>query len=463
MKHKLFSFLLLTLLLTGFMSVSVTPAHAVHCKPCGCESVCIGASGNCSQGCAAISTKETGSSSDPKTTMGHITDEFKKHREWMVEIFFKEPDKVGQKEDVPGLLAAMQIMTSQLVSVGIQQVQIIGTFFDAKHQLETQRLFQELTARAHKDYHPSEELCEIGTVIRSLSPSFRNSDLAVAAFSKRSVDRQLLSEDMLGAEGIRSDQNSRLVQFIKKYCNKSDNSKNLDLLCQKGGSDPKLFNKDVNYTATVESPLTLDIDFTQEGSDPTEDEYALFALTANLFSHNLFPFVAQDKFVDDEGEPAFAAVSAYMDARAISAKRAVASNSMGAITAMKVKGTDDSQPFIYALIKEMGGDDMSVDEIKELIGEKPSYFAQMEILTKKLYQNPNFYTELYDKPANVMRKDVAIQAATLMQKRDLYRSYLRSEMVLAVMLEAALQSEQNRIMNEINKAKEGDGARTGFR
>ena len=152
-----------------------------------------------------------------------------------------------------------------------------------------------------------------------------------------------------------------------------------------------------------------------------------------------------------------------MDARAISAKRAVASNSMGAITAMKVKGTDDSQPFIYALIKEMGGDDMSVDEIKELIGEKPSYFAQMEILTKKLYQNPNFYTELYDKPANVMRKDVAIQAATLMQKRDLYRSYLRSEMVLAVMLEAALQSEQNRIMNEINKAKEGDGARTGFR
>lgn len=461
MKYKLLMSLLgFTLLFAAFVPAKRAFA-ACPSLPCVCQ--CIGASGNCSQGCAAISTKETGSSSDPKTTMGHITEEFVRHREWMVEIFFKEPNKVGQKKDTPGLLAAMQIMTSQLVTIGIQQVQIIGTFFDAKHQLETQRLFQELTARAHKDYHPSEGICEVGTIIRSLSPSSRNADLAVAAFSKRSVDRQLLSKDMVGAEGLRSDQNSRLIQFIKKYCNKADNSKNLDLLCQKGGSNPKLYNKDVNYTATVESPLTLDIDFTQASTGTTEDEYALFALTANLFSHNLLPFVSQDKFVDSEGEPAFSAVSAYMDARAIAAKRAVASNSMGAITALKVKGTDDSQPFLYALIKEMGGDGMSVDEIKELIGDKPSYFAQMEILTKKLYQNPNFYAELYDKPANVMRKDVAIQAATLMQKRDLYRSYIRSEMVLAVMLEAALQSEQNRIMNEINQAQEGDRGRTGFR
>lgn len=454
----------MSLLVFVFAFAGIIPVKQARaaCPPLGCVCQCIGASGNCSQGCATISSKETGTSDKPETTMGHITEEFVRHREWMVEIFFKEPNKVGERKDIPGLLAAMQIMTSQLVSVGVQQVQIIGTFFDAKHQMETQRLFQELTARAHKDYHPSEELCEVGTVIRSLSPSFRNADLAVAAFSKRSVDRQLLSEDMLGAEGLRSDQNSRLVQFIKKYCNKSDNSKNLDLLCMNGGNDPKLYNRDVNYTATIESPLTLDIDFTQASTGPTEDEFALFALTANLFSHNLFPFVAQDKFVDNEGEPAFAAVSAYMDARAISAKRAVASNSMGAIASLKVKGTDDSQPFLYALIKEMGGDGMSVDDIKDLIGDKPSYFAQMEILTKKLYQNPNFYVELYDKPANVMRKDVAIQAATLMQKRDLYRSYLRSEMVLAVMLEAALQSEQTRIMNEINQAKEGDDGREGF-
>jgi hypothetical protein len=53
-----------------------------------------------------------------------------------------------------------------------------------------------------------------------------------------------------------------------------------------------------------------------------------------------------------------------------------------------------------------------------------------------------------------MRKDVALQAATLMQKRDLYRSYLRSEMILAVMLDVALDEELNLKGNEGDKSKQ---------
>jgi len=40
-------------------------------------------------------------------------------------------------------------MTNQLTATSMQQVQIIGSFFDAKHQLETQRMFQQMTAEAH--------------------------------------------------------------------------------------------------------------------------------------------------------------------------------------------------------------------------------------------------------------------------------------------------------------------------
>jgi hypothetical protein len=75
----------------------------------------------------------------------------------------------------------------------------------------------------------------------------------------------------------------------------------------------------------------------------------------------------------------------------------------------------------------------------------------MEILTKKLYQNPSFYTELYDKPANVDRKLVSMQAIDLMQRRDIYRSVLRSEAILAVMLETALSEQQDKVSNEINR------------
>src|SRR5690606_22562062 len=110
------------------------------------------------------------------------------------------------------------------------------------------------------------------------------------------------------------------------------------------------------------------------------------------------------------------------------------------------------QPYLYALVKEMGITDEN--ELKKYLGERPSYYAQMEVLTKKLYQNPNFYTELYDKPANVERKNVSMKALELMQKRDIYRSILRSEAILSVMLETALADEQSRVDNEINALPE---------
>lgn len=437
----------------------IQPSFAQVClsPQCGC---CAGVIGSCQAGCICTSNAETGLPDNPKTTIGHVTEEFKKHREWLVDRFFKDPKEYL----APGLLVAMQLMTEQLTVISMSQVQIIGTFFDAKHQLETQRLFQQLTARAHKDYHPSQELCKVGTITKSLATSSRHSDLAALALSKHSVERQLLAKNTASEGNIISDQKSRLTQFIKKYCNEKDNASGLDLLCAKSNKNTKTFNKDINYTATIEAPLTLDLNFSTGGKNVSEDEEAIFALTSNLFSHELYPFVLAGGLVTNAGNPReTAAEHVYMDARALIAKRSVAQNSFSAITALKAKGDDQSQPFIYALIQEMSEDKndekLTADEIKELIGDKPSYFAQMEVLTKKLYQNPNFYSDLYDKPANVMRRDVAIQAATLMQKRDLYRSYLRSEMTLAVILEIALSDEQERITNEIPTTSSGGRGR----
>src|SRR5690606_22986449 len=85
------------------------------------------------------------------------------------------------------------------------------------------------------------------------------------------------------------------------------------------------------------------------------------------------------------------------------------------------------------------GDGTNEDEIFELIGEQPSYYAQLEILTKKIYQNPDFYANLYDKPANVERKSTALKAIDLMLDRAMYESQLRREMVLSVLLSSRLR------------------------
>ena len=132
--------------------------------------------------------------------------------------------------------------------------------------------------------------------------------------------------------------------------------------------------------------------------------------------------------------------------RAAAAKTKVAENSFNALMAMKGEGTAGSRAFIAAYLEELG---LPAAEIDQFLGVNPSYNAQMEILTKKAYQTPLFYTNLYDKPANVVRKGVAMQAIGLIQKFDLLKSYLRTEASLSILLELSVQQLQREIEDNI--------------
>ncbi|MCI5060382.1 MAG: hypothetical protein MRY79_04840 [Alphaproteobacteria bacterium] len=373
----------------------------------------------------------------------HMTSEFEQYRSWLVTTYFLE-----------NILPAMMLMSDQFANTMMQQVQVIGTFFDAKHQLETQRLMQQMTAKAHKDYHPSESLCEIGTNIRSLAASERKSDLTHAGLSKRLMDRQLSSGDSVATKGEESDRRSRLDFFIKTYCNKDDNGiggqgnpNGLELLCKDGGGPKERQNMDVNYTNVIENNLTLEIDFSKDGANQvTDDEEDVFALSANLMAHQVLPTTGKRLLADGNGNPLDLAHK-YMDLRSVAAKRSVALNSLSAVTALRAEGDDEVAPFLKAILIELG---INKNEMDEYIGKKPSYFAQMEVMTKHIYQNPTFYANLYDKPANVERKGIALQAIGLMQDRDIYKSLLRSEAVLATLIETLMQEEYDRVWDNMS-------------
>ena len=387
----------------------------------------------------------------------HFSAELENHKKWLTDIFWLD----AVPEDAPGLLAAIMLMAEQLTSNAVQQTQMIGSIFDAKHQLESQRLFQTLTARAHKDYHPNEKLCEVGTIARPLAASERKSNITAQYISKSSIDRQLLAHDDQEGPLVESstvkDKYTRLKDYILHFCNKNDNGGNLHDLCKSSVSLKKNKNRDIDYTGLVDSQLTIDMDLL-DGVASIGDETAIFHLMNNLISEEVMPNVPAEKLIATQGanslnpeggsSPAYGNASIkYLNSRALAAKRSVAINSLSAIASLKAKGSPESDPFIYAIIKELNPELITDEQIIEYIGENPSYYAQMEVLTKKLYQHPNFYAELYDKPANVKRKDVAIQAAELMQKRDIYRSLLRSEAILATMLETALIPQYEDIKN----------------
>ncbi len=368
-------------------------------------------------------------------TRQHITNEFKQHQNWMIDTFFNQY-----------IRPAMQEMTEQLTAVGYQQVEIIGAFLDAKHQLETQRLFQEKQADAHKAYHPSEGICTFGTGAKALAASDRLAEYNATALTQQQLQRQLLTDRRSAAASSGGELIDRLNQFKTTYCNPNDNNNGLNQMCGNGGP-PDRQNRDIDFTRLVDSPLTLELNY-RDGGAPTPDEEDVIALSNNLFSHRLFKAI-QPSYLDKESNQ-----EDLLDARAVIAKRSVALNSFNSIVGMKSEGSSGSGEFLGAILKELA---MPDNEVLEMLGDNPSYFAQMEVLSKKIYQDPRFYANLYDKPVNVARKGVAMQAIQLMQDRDLYRSQLRTEAMLSILLETELMKIQEDVEGRLTKITGQEG------
>lgn len=401
---------------------------------------------SCPATVAQVSSMEwigNGESSTVNRLINHMTSELTAQRIWMISIFWED-----------NLLPALMLMSEQLTVVAMKQVEIIGTFLDAKHQMETQLVLQKIRAQAHKDYHPSIGICEFGSSVKSLAASDRKAEFNTYLMGQRSQDRNLGNAFTAASTGQDADKESRLDQFKKSYCDTADNNDGLGYLCSGGSAPAARRNKDIDFVRTIAYPQTLDVDFTDEDPGLTNDEEDVMALSANLFANDVFERPVPTSLKQDSANDITAMQEHYMNARSLIAKRSVAENSYNALMAMKSKGAPGSKDYLKGILKELG-----ISQTDKWLGENPSYYAQMEVLGKKIYQDPDFYTNLYDKPANVDRKGVALQAIGLMQKFDLFKSYLRQEASLSVLLELAVMDLQQEVENDINRARaEGESA-----
>ena len=153
-------------------------------------------------------------------------------------------------------------------------------------------------------------------------------------------------------------------------------------------------------------------------------------------------------------------VDFIFDFRQILAKRSVAENSFNEIVGMKAEGSgiaSNARGYMEVVYDNLGiGDpsDILNNDVETLLGEYPSYHAQMEVLTKKLYQRPEFYTNLYDKPVNVERKGASLRAIGLMQNMDRFKSQLRSEAILSVLLEVELLKMQEDLQKRMDNLED---------
>ncbi|HEY0900609.1 MAG TPA: hypothetical protein VGD95_00665 [Micavibrio sp.] len=374
----------------------------------------------------------------------HITQEFLYQERWFMYDYFQE-------YILPGLMN----MVEQVSTVGEMQVMAFGVLMDAKEQLEAQRLLQEKMAEAHRDYRPDMNMCTIGTAARGLAAQDRNAESMANALTKRMIDRQLGVQYTSGAEGKVSDAPARIEQFRRRFCDRHSNGGNTSNICLAAASGPHI-NRDIDYSATLGLRRTVNLDLNNNSlAAPDSDDENIMALASNLYGNRVFE-VSQTPNTDmtgDEGRTS-GAMAWYLDKRAVTAKRSVAMNSFNEIAGMKARGTASAATagnYLQAVFQQLGV--ASEDEARQMLGSNPSYYAQLEIMAQKIYQDPEFFTNLYDSPTNVMRKNVAMQAINLMLDRDTFKSELRTEALLSQMLELELIRYQRAMANRLNQMK----------
>jgi hypothetical protein len=367
-------------------------------------------------------------------------------RQWLTEGFAK------------GLvIPQLQKFAEQMSTIAMHQAFTVGTFLDAKHQLETQRLFQELQIQAHKDYIPSTSFCTLGTAARSLAHSESVGRYNALVLSRRQLARHLGQANTAGAADAAEDKEARWKMFSEVYCDPKDNNakagdpnSGLGSVCISGARNADRINIDVDYTRMIENRRTLDLSYPFYSVAP--DELDVMSLGNNLYGHDVLFRVFSEASVDDENKN-----HVYMDLRSIAAKRSVAENSFNAIVGLKSLGSAggsmnnsgvNTYKFLGRILMDLGipeaevkaylGQDPNTQTPPDLIPD-PSYFAQLEILSKKIYQTPYFFANLYDTPTNVKRKSAALKAIELMLDRAIFESQLRQEMSLSVLLSSKLQ------------------------
>ena len=150
-------------------------------------------------------------------------------------------------------------MAQQATTTAMMQTMIFGTFLDAQQQLEVQRTLQELTARAHKDYQPDDDLCMFGTMTRSLGATMLRGETNGYVLSRFGVGRNIGAAATEASQGPLSDRMSRLKHLRARYCTKNDDDHNLVDLCDNASND-QTENRDVDYSGVMERSATLAID-----------------------------------------------------------------------------------------------------------------------------------------------------------------------------------------------------------
>jgi hypothetical protein len=328
----------------------------------------------------------------------------------------------------------------------------MGAFIDASTFNRTLNDMQALTAQTLQNYTPSEQICRIGSVSKSLAASNTKADMSGLVLGELGVDKNLGTSTTISASGKGQEFQSRLIAFGSKFCDLKDNKSGLSNVCQLTPAlKDKDYNRDIDFARLFGMSKSISADFTD--ASMSHEEMNIVNMVHFLYGH----YIPNKRFSSNELNDSEGAMSQYMEFRSVAARRLAAQNSFNIMVSERLAGSGISENYMRDIVKSIGltdAGDLDVflgDKDTESAAVKSSYNAQMNLLSKQIYQDSAFYANLMDSKTNVKRTSAALQGVGLMQGRDIYRSMARSEMLLALLVEMEARKVSQNIKAIVEK------------
>ena len=333
---------------------------------------------------------------------------------------------------------------------------LVGNVIEGQTNIQSIQKFQSMASESLTSNQSSEALCRFASLSKSLAADDVKRRKQQLLFSEVGIARSLGTEGSPAASGAVGDIAARLNLFVIEFCDKESNNNGLGLMCNQAGSvfgaNANIKNADLNFAQVISMKPTLNVDLTDQftgvnGSgvpnNLTADEESVIAMSYNLYGHKtIAPRFGESELSSPGGQ------RDYIKIRTLLAGRALASNSFYAMATERAAGTGVAMSHMKALLNEMG---VSAADAEKLIGTKPSYYAQMNLLTRSLYQNTNFYGTLMEGKTNVARQSAYMDSIDLMQDRDLYQSSLRTELLLSSLIELETRQRAKALTSGLEK------------
>lgn len=324
------------------------------------------------------------------------------------------------------IIEALQKKSQQVTENRRSETNTEATITDAEIAQESANEAGQEQVENARRFAPDPQLCAAATGARGLAASDaageKTADTATAAITKY----HSYSGGTSTARGEGWEKEVRLKSCVDTYCDPEDHGGNVQALgIPKTGGNRRI-NADIDYAGTLAIPLTIDAE-AASGSTGMQD---VLEMSKNLYGSDMFYDITPQRLN-----------AQLFNIRQIQAKRNLLLNSFMSQVGMKAKGEASTAPQTIAAFKKLGLPDEIIQ--RDLKGA-PSYHALMEVLTKKMYQDGNFYIDIIKNPEAIDRTNAGMSAIANMQTRDISATLKRQEILYGLLLELKLLKAQQR-------------------